>query len=544
MSSTSWSEPRLLEISFRPLRFVIPAFYALALLAALIPLTVTDIPLIADYPNHVARMHILGNVDDHAPLAQRYLIDFDLIPNLAMDLAVPWMAGILPLDVASRLFLAITLLSTLASVVFLHRVLFSQWCLSPMLALFFLYHGSFMAGMVNFSLGIGLVPAALGLWILLQPASISWRLLVGSLIALLLYFCHLVALFAYGLLLIAIELGGGREQRLRRKLRELLIAGATALLPMALYSRRFVDNDLSMSADSMVVWGNLSWKAKALLAPLANYNLPLDLATVAIISSLVVWAWWQKLLEIDRRLLPGLVLLAFMFLAAPKAAFGGGVFDQRLAVLLVLVAAASIRFHVSLPAARAGIITVLAGLLLLRLGVITVAWTEHREDLAEMRRGMAMVDPGARILVVRPDRISPYHVAPARHWVFHHAPYMASLPTVMTIEKNAFVSTIYALPGQQPLRLKPPFQELGGKGSVDIPTLADLAEAMDRPAGPSSLQIRTWWKHFDYVVLIFAYGHEAERLRGALPLTPLMDGEILDLFKIEDARDGRPSSGL
>ncbi|MGI9507807.1 MAG: hypothetical protein ACR2QJ_00480, partial [Geminicoccaceae bacterium] len=135
--------------------------------------------------------------------------------------------------------------------------------------------------------------------------------------------------------------------------------------------------------------------------------------------------------------------------------------------------------------------------------------------------------------VAKPDDETAHRLAPPRHHVFHHAVQLQSLPTLAVIEKAAFVSTLYALPGQQPLVLKPPFDRLGGRGHVDLPTLADLGLAMrnegDRAIRP---QIQDWQYDFDYVVLIYGYGEGAERLAGELPLAPVLDGEILDLFRI------------
>jgi hypothetical protein len=116
--------------------------------------------------------------------------------------------------------------------------------------------------------------------------------------------------------------------------------------------------------------------------------------------------------------------------------------------------------------------------------------------------------------------------------VFHHAAQLASLPMLAAIEKSAFVSTIYALPGQQPLRLLEPFAQLGGKGAAEVPTLDELGEALDRPGDAVRAQIRHWRDDFDYVLLIYGYGPGADDLREDLPLETRLDGEIMDLFKI------------
>jgi len=525
------------NMCFRPDLYVLFAVYGIASIVLLIPLTVIDIPNIADYPNHVARMHVLINNNDETLLREHYDVSFDFIPNLAMDLIVPWLSRLAPLDVAGRMFLALIVLSTLASVAFLHRILFNRWSLTPLIALLFVYHGSFMAGMANFSLGIGLVPAALALWIVLQRTSTTARALIGSITALALFFCHLVAFGAYGLLVITFEAMRIWDERrqvigLWRMAKNVLIAGVTGLIPTVLFVRQLLQYEATTTADNALSWGSWSWKAKAILAPLANYDLSVDLASLAILICLAIWAWFSDRIEIDRRIAPGLCLLALCFLIAPKALWNGGVFDQRFAILFVLIFVGSTRYRADNMAVNIGVSSLLTVLFLIRLGVITATWIDHRDDLKEMRTVFGKIETGSRILVVQPDKTAGPRLAPDRHMAFHHGAHMASLATLAVIERSAFVSSIYAIPGQQPLRLREPFQNLGGYGATKIPTLADLAAAIDQPSENTNPQINNWWRDFDYVLLIYGYGPGARDLRGNLPLKTLSDGDIADLFKI------------
>ena len=538
MSFVSQIKTTLDAMYFLPDRHALPAVYTVAALILLIPLTVIDIPMIADYPNHVARMHILGNISSETLLSEHYAVDFDFIPNLAMDLVVPSLSALVSLDVAGRLFLALTVLSTLASVAFLHKTLFNRWSFTPLMALLVIYHGSLMAGMVNFSLGIGLVPAALASWIILQHASAFRRILVGSAVAAGLFFCHLVAFAAYGLLIIAYEgLLLWRERKraggIGRMVQAVMISGMTGLLPTLLFARQLLQHKPAASPDQTVAWGTLSWKIKAFLAPVANYNLGVDLASLSLLIALTLWSWRSGQLKTDHRMVPGLCLLAFGFLIAPKALWSGGVFDQRLAILFFLIFIASVDFRIDDLTVRRAVFASLTALVVVRMGLLTATWLEHRHDLAEMHSAVRRIEPGSRLLVVQPDNTAGPRLAPDRHMAFHHAAHMASLATLAVIEKSAFVSSIYAIPGQQPLRLRDPVQFLGGSGAALVPSLADLAIAVGENGGDIPQQVQNWRQDFDYVMLIYGYGQGAETLRGALPLTTLMDGDILDLYRIE-----------
>src|SRR5947199_6511955 len=81
------------------------AWGAIILLAAfsLLPTLLVDIPAMADYLNHLARMHLL--VDAGTANANPYYeISFALYPNLAMDLIVPQLARFMDVERATRFF--------------------------------------------------------------------------------------------------------------------------------------------------------------------------------------------------------------------------------------------------------------------------------------------------------------------------------------------------------------------------------------------------------------------------------------------------------
>ena len=365
---------------------------------------------------------------------------------------------------------------------------------------------------------------------------------------LLLYFCHLVAVGAFGLLLIGQGLANvldrsGHPDHQRFAAREFTIIAGLGLLPLILFLRILWAGDKA-SSPGEIIYGNLAWKLKALLSPLANYHLPLDLVSFVLLASFALVAWWRGWLVVDRRMQPGLALLAAAFVAAPKALWTGGLLDQRLAVVLALMLVAST--HIKAVPGR--ILRVLPAMLtllfLVRMSVLTSAWLEHRDDLAEMHRAIGLMAEGGRVLVVQPDGDAGQRLAPPRHRVLHHAVQLVSLPTLAVVEKAAFVSSLYAIQGQQPLALKPPFDRLGGRGHVDLPTLDDLAQALrsDKADTATERQIRTWTADFDYIVMIYGYGPSRDARVGDLPIGMLLDGDILDLFQV--VKDGAYSDGL
>src|SRR5882672_2263352 len=78
----------------------VAAAFALLLAIVGVPLFSTVLPPLVDYPNHLARLHLIAE-DGNAFYAVRWAP----LPDLAADLTVPMLARAMPLEVAGKLFL-------------------------------------------------------------------------------------------------------------------------------------------------------------------------------------------------------------------------------------------------------------------------------------------------------------------------------------------------------------------------------------------------------------------------------------------------------
>lgn len=509
--------------------------YVAAAILALLPLTLIDVPMIADYPNHLARMRIVGETDPI--LSQHYQTEFQIIPNLAMDLIVPALAKIMPLDVAGRLFLGAILLITLSGVIVLHKALFQRLSTWPLLAILFVYHAHFMAGLTNFSLGLGLMLWATASWVRhnnVGPWACWWR---GFFWAILLFVCHIVALGAFALILAGYELWAIWHQERVGSWRLLVQRGlllcSIFLVPVILFLNAVPLGDGSLDW----TYASWQWKIKALLAPVAHYHLPLDAATAFILAVLLVLGLVFRWLNVAFAMIPACMLLALAFVVAPKGFLSGGLFDQRFVSILALLFVASTAPQIASKSWRRAIAAFVAVLTLVRFGVLMANWVQHRDDLAELRQAVDHIEPGSHVLVAVAGPLQKLHarVGPSRHYVFHHGPQMVHLPTLAVIEKSAFVQMTYALPGQQPIRATPAYAKLVSKMVGHAPTLEDLARAYrqsERPAA-SPAYLDDWWESFDYVFVVYAYHLDGEAVAELdLPMTQLFDGELLDGYAI------------
>src|SRR5882672_2107653 len=83
--------------------YIIAAYLAIAAIV-LYPIASVAIPGLTDYPNHLARMHILATIDASADLRRYYEMHWTLMPYLAMDAVVPVIARVMPIYDSGRVF--------------------------------------------------------------------------------------------------------------------------------------------------------------------------------------------------------------------------------------------------------------------------------------------------------------------------------------------------------------------------------------------------------------------------------------------------------
>ena len=147
-----------------------------------VPLFSTMLPPLFDYPNHLARLYLLregGNAF--------YAVRWELLPNLAQDLMVPPLAGLMPLELASKLFLIVVFGLIAGGTIWLNRVATGAWSLWPLLAFLLLYNRIFLWGFVNYLFGIGIALGSTALWLALERRRWWLRVLASSVAALLCY---------------------------------------------------------------------------------------------------------------------------------------------------------------------------------------------------------------------------------------------------------------------------------------------------------------------------------------------------------------------
>ena len=184
----------------------VAALFVLLLAITSIPVVLHPWPPMSDYVNHLARMHVIATINSDPDLARFYEIDWQLIPNLMMDLIVPPLVRVMNVYLAGQVYTILSFVLILSGTVALHRALFRHWSVLPLIGFPLLYNNIFLVGTMNYVFGIGLALWALASWVWLRERNLALRLAESCLFILGLIFCNLYSVGVYGVALLAFEL--------------------------------------------------------------------------------------------------------------------------------------------------------------------------------------------------------------------------------------------------------------------------------------------------------------------------------------------------
>ena len=428
--------------------------YGALLIVSLAPIWAVAVPPLVDYPNHLARMYILAHAGNSEILRNFYEIHWAVLPNLAMDLVVPPLAHVFPIEVAGKIFLSLTLVIMSSGTIALHYALHRRLTPWPLAVFLFLYNGSFLYGMINFLFALGFALWLLAAWIYVRDR-MSWpHALLFSCFAVALFFAHLAGLAVYALGIAGYEFARYRNQRAESQpvsfkpwLMALLQFAAPAVFMFfsptseALFVSPHDFNDAQFYAPR---------KLFGLLELLHTYHRTLDVVILILLAVLIVISMISRRIILNSSLRWVVVALVAAYLVMPFQAFGSSFADYRLTVPLALVFIAGTDLH-SINVKQGIILT--AFLLILFMGrtaLITEKWSQSDQFYAKIFLAYAQLPEGARMYTAYPEKGLELDF-PA-----------GDFRSMAIIAKSAFVPTIYTAPFTT-IALRPPYKVLASR---------------------------------------------------------------------------------
>ena len=493
-------------------------FLALLLLTT-IPVWTHPLPPLADYVNHLARMHVIATIDRDANLSRYYEIDWQIIPNLMMDLVVPVVARATNVYLAGQIFTVACFFSIASGVLLLNRSLFGRWSPAPLIALPLLYNYVFLVGVMNYMFGIGLALWALGAWILLRERAWPWRLGLSVLFAFALFFCHLFALGLYGLGLLASEtwrLWCQRQEPVRRRLINFFACGMPFLCVLPLL----------LASPTLQLVGDMSWeprgKLDGLIYVIEAYADIVAVALSAVLAAACAWMVRHRLLLVHpfAWVLSGMSIVVYLLM--PRVFFATYMADQRMPVAIAFMIIASIDAVLLRREVRRGFIAILLVLLALRIIEVDIAWAQQSATTREFRQSVRRVKPGAKVLVAYSGQSSGDDV---RDFSLVHAACLAM------IERSALVTTAFTVRGKQILHTRPEYERIVDNEDGTPPSIGQLVIAgNEAPDEDETEYWRQWPSRFDFLYVLFTDDDAPNPDPDVLTL--LFEGDRFQLYSI------------
>jgi hypothetical protein len=459
------------------------------LVGSLLPTLVVSIPAMADYPNHLARMHILTAA---GTLAENpfYTVRWSAYPNLAMDMIVPWLARVMSVEAATKLFLLLSQLLIVSGAVAFEWTVKKRHQFSGFAALLVLYSLPFAMGFLNFEFTLGLA-----LWAL---AATRWfdgrrwpvRLAVHTLFVVALFFGHLFALGLYAATLGLMELSKLGRATIPEVATRVMLLGVPVVVVLAA---------MHISGGA-IGHGTAEWelasKLRSVFRSMNGYSAELAAISAAALIMATYILFRSRALTLSptgRWVAGGLVLL---FLAMPYRLFGTAYVDVRVLVAAVLILPAFVFVgpHLSRRSARtAGAMA--AAVIVTNAAVTGAVWIAYQSEYKNLKESFRLLGTSARVLIAS----SGEDQHDLLELPMHHAPTLA-------VSANAFVPSLYAFSsGLQPIEA---VSEVAHLRIDDIRYIAPVPlEVLQKiVAGANELSVprfvRQWAREFDFVYLV------------------------------------------
>jgi hypothetical protein len=424
-------------------------FVILTVLSA-VPLLLTELPPLLDYPNHLARMYLLPSLP--APgLAHFYIVAWAPIADLGMDAVVPFLALVLPLGWAGKVFILITFLLLAGGAAAIHRQLFGAWTAWPCLAFLLLYTRLLLWGFMSYLFGCGLALVCFAAWLALRERHWVLRLLVGCVLAMAVYFAHLLAFGIYAVMIAGYELG--RAWRLRANvtaaLARLVIGGAPFLPALVLMSMN--------SSTGRIIYANPLRKFDLLFSVFDDYSRPFDVICFVLVVLAIAVAFQRRWVKLAPDMALPLIGLLLLYLAMPTQLFTAAGADRRIPMMIFLVLIGASRWVGPSVRLERRFMIAAAAMFAVRLAVVAVVWHNAGTFYAELLPHLDAVPRGSCIAVASDKAGISVQKAPLTHF-----------PVLAVARRDAFVTTLFAYPTQQPIKLQPDAKVLADELSPDL----------------------------------------------------------------------------
>jgi hypothetical protein len=443
------------------------------------PVLLVRIPAMIDYVNHLARMHVL--FDAAAGRSNpAYVVDTRLYPNLAVDIIVPWLAQLVGVETATRIFLLASQTLVVTGAIALEIVVRGRHQISGYAALIALYSLPFLWGLLNFEFGCGVALWAIAAWIRYRDSRWQVRVALHTVFVVVLFVAHLFGLGIYGLTIGCYEIS--RLAGYRNAARTFAVMGlpAVALYFYLIWSGGAIGKPVF---DWWFIF-KLMWP----LLVMNGYNLSLSVALAVTIAALLLFLGYKGVFGLTRpaAFIGSGFLVAYLIM--PTRFFDSAYTEVRLIPAIMAILPAFLIVSWPSRSVQSVAVLVAVAVILVNLASIASVWSSYRFDYAEIIESFRLLSPGSTILIARSDGSGGEDTP------------MFYAPTLAAHYANAFVPSLYNMSG--PIKKAPSKSRFEIEDSRDyLPTpISQLNSASG--GGPTPAHVRGWRTDYDYLYVV------------------------------------------
>lgn len=477
----------------------VPALLAVVLLAVVsVPILIWPFAPVMDLPNHMARIWLESQPVLTGIHARAYIVDWsNTSSNYLTDLVGVALLAFHSLRVLATGLLWLAIVGPALGVIALSRVLHGRFSIYACLPLAAIWGQSVASGFVAFSLSLAVALAMLLLDHGVLRHRVWWLAGLGQGLSLLLiYICHPFGLVLYG----AIDMALAYGPQVRPSRPTLLASGAglarAYVLPaMVLLAYGALHAGSNPMGRNFVMYGAFQSHVVSLISPFIAYNEPFEILLSLPVGIALAYALIRGEVVLHGGLLVATAGLWLCALVIPDSLGDGAWLTRRLPLMAVFTLSLALR-----PRGADG--PLVTGLLVTAIlaHAVWIGWVwSHREgdyrDLATLARA---IPADSTVIVARnpglPRRWSePGTYIRSNQYVRRH------LPALLVPLAHAYVPTLFALRGQQPLRIAPAFQRLSVPSS-SIPTIDDLRHHASLEG--NDIYLAAWECDFDMLLIL------------------------------------------
>lgn len=534
-----WSRAALPATSPSPAAPATDWLLAAPLLAATLVIGLNPYPPVMDLPNHLARMWLLAGGIGQDGLARAYQVDWShTTSNVLVDLIGVGLLAILPLRAVGSVLCWLMIVGPALGIFALARSVHGRLSLWHGLALGVVWGEAMAAGFLSFNVSLGLAAGLLALdhhygpnW----PKRLRAAAQIGAL--LLVYACHPYGVVFYAALdagrLLGPSLSHPREQFRALMGPAFRVYGPAALIILAVI---LGNRSASPIGHGVVVFKGTWENLKSLYLPFEAYDRGIELLLKVPIALALCLGLGRGLLRIHAGLAVAAAMLVLAAMLTPEVAGNAAWLRHRFPVMAALAGCAAL---IPAPGRESRPLRVLLCVaILLQIGWVQMVWSGRASDPVDLNQIAPALPAGSRILAVEGPLPAAAASGQRGNWVnFHYT--RRHLATLLVPLAHARIPTLFAIAGQQPLRLTPEFARQSQ--SSDVPHLADLA-----PPGRGQAARRDtarWRCTFDYLLVLEPAGTSAppETIAGTRQIRWTRSMRLLEIVTPRPAWCFRPT---